>query len=91
MSKQAISRFWPKSAIPADFYRPGKSKIAILEENTEISAADFRPDMAGKLKQIFFLESRQTYLSEKYILLGANVEPHGSKSILKNKQNSARL
>ena len=84
MSKQAISRFWPKSATPADFYRPGKSKTAILEKNAEISAADFRPDMAGKLKQNFFLESRQTYLSEKYILLGVILYP---KKDMPPKQN----
>ena len=91
MFKQAISRFWPKSAIPADFYRSGKSKTVILAENAEISAADFRPDMAGKQTNLKFLESRPSYLSEKYILLGAMPEPHGSKRILKNKQKIGRL
>ena len=91
MSKQATPKFRPKLATPADFYQLGKSKTSIFWKNEAFWPADFRPDMAGKLKQIFFLESRQTYLSEKYILLGANVEPHGSKSILKNKQNSTRL
>ena len=91
MSKQATPKFRPKLAIPADFYRPGKSNTVIFWKNVEISVADFRPDMAEKQTNSKFSESRPSYLSEKYILLGANVEPHGSKRILKNKQKIPRL